>query len=56
MSEKVYSGYLIGYSVEGEIGYKIWVPSLKEVIISVHCNFNEVIPEYREEFFSELNK
>jgi hypothetical protein len=56
LSEKVYSGYLIGYSVEREIGYKIWVPSLKEIVISVHCNFNEVIPEYREEYFRELNK
>ena len=56
LSEKVYSGYLIGYSVDKEIGYKIWVPSLKEVVISVHCNFNEVIPEYREEYFRELNQ
>ena len=56
LSEKVYCGYLIGYSVDREIGYKIWVPSLKEIVISVHCNFNEVIPEYREEYFTELNK
>jgi hypothetical protein len=56
LSDKTYSGYFIGYSTEGEIGYKIWVPSLKEVVISIHCNFNEVIPDYRDEYFEELTK
>ena len=56
LSEKTYNGYLVGYSDSGEIGYKIWVPSLKEIVISIHCNFNEVIPDYTEEYFSELTK
>ena len=56
LSEKVYNGYFIGYSTEGEIGYKVWIPRLKEVIISIHCKFNEVIPDYRDEYFEELSK
>ena len=31
--DKVFSGYLIGYSSEGEIGYKIFVPEFKEVMV-----------------------
>ena len=54
--EKCTSGYLMGYSVEGEMGYKIYVPELKEIVTGVNCLFNEVIPTYREEYFNELNK
>ena len=50
------SGYLMGYSSEGEIGYKIFVPELQDIVVGVNCIFNEVIPEYTEEYFHELNK
>ena len=54
--EKCTSGNLMGYSTEGEMGYKIYVPELKEIVSGVNCLFNEVIPTYREEYFNELNK
>ena len=38
------------------MGYKIYVPDLKEIIVGVNCIFNEVIPSYREEYFQELSK
>jgi hypothetical protein len=28
----------------------------EKIVISIHCNFNEVIPDYTEEYFSELTK
>ena len=46
----------MGYSTEGEMGYKIYVPELKEIVSGVNFLFNEVIPTYREEYFNELNK
>ena len=46
----------MGYSTEGEMGYNIYVPELKEIVSGVNCLFNEVIPTYREEYFYELNK
>ena len=47
---------MIGYLVDGVIGYKIYIPELKEIVIGVNCLFNEVIPTYTEEYFTELNK
>ena len=47
---------MMGYSVDGVMGYKIYIPELKEIVIGVNCLFNEVIPTYREEYFAELNK
>ena len=38
------------------MGYKIYIPEMKEVVIGVNCLFNEVIPTYTEEYFAELNK
>ncbi len=38
------------------MGYKIYVPDLKEIIVGVNCLFNEVIPFYRKEYFQELSK
>ena len=38
------------------MGYKIYFPELKEIVIGVNCLFNEVIPTYTEEYFAELNK
>ena len=54
--EKSTSGYLMGYSTEGEIGYKIYAPELKDTVVGVNCLFNEVIPSYTEEYFNELQK
>ncbi len=54
--EKCASGYLKGYSIDGVMGYKIYIPELKEVVIGVNCLFKEVIPTYTEEYFAELNK
>jgi hypothetical protein len=54
--EKATSGYLMGYSTEGEVGYKIYVPELQDTVVGVNCLFNEVIPTYAEEYFHELNK
>ena len=54
--DKTLSGYFMGYSTEGEMGYKIYVPELKSVVVGVNCVFNEVIPTYYEEYFQELNK
>ena len=46
----------MGYSVEGEMGWKLFIPELKESVVGVNCTFNEVIPAYREESFQELTK
>ena len=54
--DKCYVGYLMGYSDEGEMGWKMYIPELKETIVGVNCIFNEVIPTYREEYFQELSK
>ena len=47
--------FWMGYSVDGVMGYKIYIPELKEIVIGVNCLFNEVIPTYTEEYFAELN-
>ena len=54
--EKATSGYHMGYSMDGEIGYKIYVPEISDTVVGVNCLFNEVIPTYAEEYFHELNK
>ena len=46
----------MGYSTEGTIGYRVFVPDLKEVIVGVHCTFNEIIPSYSDEYFNEIKK
>ena len=46
----------MGYSVEGEMGWKLFIPELKATAVGVNCTFNEVIPAYREEYFQELTK
>ncbi len=50
--EKCTSGHLMDCYTEGEMEYKIYVPELKEIVTCVNCLFNEVIPTYREEYFS----
>ena len=54
--EKVFSGYFIGYSDEGEVGYRLYIPDFKEVLVGVNVTFNEVVPSYEEEYFNELKK
>ena len=54
--DKCQSGYLMGYSEDGEMGWKLYIPELKDIVVGVNCTFNEVIPAYREEYFQELNK
>ena len=46
----------MGYSVEGEMGWKLFIPELKATVVGVNCTFNDVIPAYREEYFQELTK
>ena len=46
----------MGYSVEGEMGWKLFIPELKDTVVGVNCTFNEAIPAYREEYFQELTK
>ena len=54
--EKAFTGHFIGYSEAGTVGYEIYVPELKEVMVGVHCTFNELIPSYSDEYFNELQK
>ena len=54
--EKPFTGHFIGYSEPGEMGYKVYVPDLREVVVGVNVTFNEVIPSYREEYYNELDK
>ena len=49
--DKVFVGYFIGYSEDGAIGYKVFVPDLQEILVGVHVLFNEMIPSYTEEYF-----
>ena len=44
------TGYLVGYS-ETPLGYKVFIPELQTEMISVHCIFNEVIPDRNEEIY-----
>ena len=53
--DKSFTGYFIGYSEEGEVGYRLYILDLQEVIVGVNITFNEVIPSYAEEY-NELNK
>jgi hypothetical protein len=54
-SEKVISGFHVGYS-RTPIGYKVFVPELNDIIITVHVTFNEVIPDYTDEYYQELSR
>jgi hypothetical protein len=44
------TGYLIGYS-ETPLGYRVYIPELRTEMISVHCIFDEVIPDRVNEYF-----
>ncbi len=54
--DKTFSGFFIGYSEEGEVGYRLYIPDFKEVLVGVNVTFNEVVPPYDEEYFNELKK
>ena len=43
--DKSLVGHFIGYSKEGEIGYKVFIPEHKVIVVGVHVLFNEIIPE-----------
>ena len=49
------TGYLVGYS-ETPLGYKVFIPELHTEMISVHCIFNEVIPDRNEEYYQEIDR
>ena len=38
------------------MGYRLYIPNQREVIVGVNITFNEVIPSYAEEYYNELNK
>ena len=46
-------GYFMGYREDGP-GYVIYVPSLKDFVISSHVFFNECIPDVKENYYAEI--
>ena len=54
--DKSFTGYFVGYSDEGEVGYRLYIPDRQEDIVGVNVTFNEVIPSYAEEYYNEINK
>jgi hypothetical protein len=54
-SDKSRVGVLMGYS-EAPLGWIVYVPELGKMITSVHVRFNEEIPDYRIEYFKELEE
>ena len=54
--DKSFAGYFVGYSEPGEMGYRVYIPDLKETVVGVNVTFNEVVPSYREEYYNELDK
>ncbi len=48
------TGYLVGYS-ETPLGYRVFIPELDTEMISVHCIFNEVIPDRDAEYYKEID-
>ena len=49
-------GILHWLSEDGAIGHKVYVLDLQEILVGVHVFFNEMIPNYTEEYFQEFNK
>ena len=54
--DKSLVGHFIGYTEEGEIGHKIFIPEHKEIVIGVHVLFDEIIPSYSESYYQEIKK
>jgi len=44
--DKSFAGYFVGYSEPGEMGYRIYIPDLRETVVGVNVTFNEVVPSY----------
>ncbi len=49
--DKTFSGFFVGYSEEGEVGYRLYIPDFKEVLVGVNVTFNEVVSSNTEDFF-----
>ena len=54
--DKSFAGYFVGYSEPGEMGYRVYIPDLRDTVVGVNVTFNEVVPSYREEYYNELDK
>ena len=52
--DKTFSGYFIGYNEPGEMGYRLFIPDLRDTVVGVNVTFNEVVPSYREEYYIEV--
>jgi hypothetical protein len=49
------TGYLVGYS-ETPLGYRVYIPELRTEMVSVHCIFDEVIPDRENEYFQQIDQ
>jgi hypothetical protein len=47
--------YLVGYS-ETPLGYRVYIPELRTEMTSVHCIFDEMIPDRESEFFEQIDQ
>ena len=54
--DKVYSRHLMRYGEYGEMKWQIFVPELNDMIAGVNCLFDEIIPEYTEEYFNTVKE
>ena len=53
--EKAYLGFLVGYAAQNT-GYLVFVPSLDNIIVSVHVVFNEIMPNPTDGYFAKLKR
>jgi hypothetical protein len=49
------TGYLVGYS-ETLLEYRVYIAELRTKMISVHCIFDEVIPDRESEYFQQIDQ
>ena len=54
--DKSLVGHLISYSEIDEIGYKVFFPEHKEVVIGIHGLFNKIILECSEIYYNKIMK
>ncbi len=54
--DKAFTGYFVGYSEAEAMGYRLYIPDLRESVVGVNVTFNEVVSSYAEEYYNELNK
>ena len=38
------------------MGYRLFIPDLRDTVVGVNVTFNEVVPSYKEEYYNELDK